>query len=398
MKRIILILLVLVANVVGANANFCVMPNNDWALYAGIGLMLTIAISTILYFIGGFINNVKVKAWSKVQIYNALGAVIMMAIIFMVMLSACNNDATSIFMFTFKPQTTNQNFYEASNQYFEKAEMASYKLMKMARYDIGVGNVRASISAFGSQYGIIGFLGGPSKSWAPFTDEYSKVSLFNLVLRTSTIALLNTLFLKTVFEYIGTGVLTLLLPAGLVLSSISITKPIGSALVALSIGLFVLYPATFAMLDIYWGDVIEDYTVVDTPKLDTLPGAWIGEVNSWADVQHVMTSSTGIDWCKHPEYYYAEPNSGTCHDFFGRAYKCNTSECEGIDAGGIGVMGTGSNECSTKIYDFTFYGGILILSTIFMPYLGIIIIAAMVREISKVMGQEIDMAKVARMI
>lgn len=370
------------------DATYCTRPaNNSWIVLAAIGLMLTLIFCSIIYFVGGLLSDARITAWGKVQIYQTVVAALIAVFIWGVITTACHSEATSIFLWTFDPPDTTTHphttLYNASDEFFETVGESAYMLTKLARYNMGVAYVRASISAFGSGAGLLGFLGGPSISWSVFPDEFAKISLFSNVLRVGTVSLLNTLFLKAVFAYISTGVLTLLLPAGLVLYSISFTRSIGSVLIALSIGLFILYPAVFAMLNIYWGPVVRAYTVPDTPELSTL--SWIEEVNSWWDVQQVMTSAEGINWCKHPEYIYPDGTESKC-DGVGKLSEL------------LGSTWKGENNCETRIYDYIMYGGVLILSTIFFPYMGIIIIGALIGEISKVMGQELDVTKLATMI
>ncbi|MCD6227519.1 hypothetical protein J7J90_03435 [Candidatus Micrarchaeota archaeon] len=378
MKRVMILLLMI--NI--TNATFCEVPEaNSWLLPVFIALFIGLLLSIIGYFVSLFLNSPKMAAWAKVEVSHLGTAAFVAILIYGVMTFSCDNNATLVLGASFWPTPYNesitpQNFFNASADYFDGVANTSYKAIKMMRYNLAVAYVRASISAFGSHphsggaYGIIQLLGGPSTSWSKFPDAYVQVSMFQMVLRTATVAFFNILFLKAVFSYISTGVLTVMLPAGIVLYAIPLTKNIGGALIALAVGLFVFYPAMFAILDIYWLPYVQsEWEVADVPTLTEVTGF----------TSHIalsdLVSADVWDWCKQPEYIYPVGTYSTC------------------DSGD-----TGFNNCYIRIYDFMSYTGILTLSTVFFPYLAIIVAGALTREVSKIMGQELDITRLATML
>lgn len=376
MKKVMM--LILLINI--ANATFCDVPTADqWILPTFIALVIGLSLVIIMYFLSVTLNSPRLTAWAKTELVHLFTAAFVAATIYGVITFSCSDNATSIFL-AFHPLSYDvhpQNFFDAANHYFDGIANMSYKAIKLVRYNMGVAYVRASISAFGSHphhsgwtYGWIQFLGGPSTSWSKFPDAYVQASMFQMILRIATVAFFNILFLKAVFEYISTGVLTLVIPVGVVLYAIPLTRDIGGALLALAIGLFVIYPAMFAILDIYWLPYVQsEWTVADVPTLTEVTG-----FTSELGPEDIINSDVW-DWCKQPEYIY--PNG-------------EYSSCDSGD--------TGYNNCSVRLYDFMSHAGVLTLSTVFFPYLAIIVAGALTREISKLMGQEIDITRLATML
>lgn len=98
-------------------------------------------------------------------------------------------------------------------------------------------------------------------SLAPFSGLSAFVSVFSHILEMliilSILLLAQTLFLK----FIYTASLTVLLPTGLVLRSFYMTRRLGGAIMAIAIGLAVIFPLTF-VLD---GQLVSQ-SLVDTPN------------------------------------------------------------------------------------------------------------------------------------
>lgn len=387
---LILIFMFILSSVIHC-IDFCNVPDaTSWIVPTFIALCVGLLLCVLTYFISIYLNSPQLSAWTKIEISNLFSAALVAVLIYGIIMFSCNDSATlalgsTIWQEPYGEEIEVKSLFKASEDYFDGIAELSYKTMKFIRYNMGVAYVRSSISAFGthpdSGFGtsLLQFLGGSSTSWSKFPESYVYASMFQMLLRISTLSFFNILFLKAVFAYISTGVLTIMLPFAVVMHAIPGTKSIGSALIALCVGLFVVYPAMFAVLDIYWlpyvqGDMepaIMNPNIVntDTPEMPAMTD-YRTEV-SMADILRTDV----IDWCAQPEFIYTD---GTTSD-------CNSGK-------------TGDNECSVKIYDYMSAVGVLTLSTIFFPYLAIIVSAAFVREFSKVMGQELDITRLATMV
>ncbi len=387
---LILMVLFILSSVIHC-IDFCNVPDaTSWIIPTFIALCVGLLLCVLTYFISIYLNSPQLSAWAKIEISNLFSAALVAVLIYGIIMFSCNDNATlalgsSIWQEPYGQEIEVKSLFKASEDYFDGISELSYNTTKFIRYNMGVAYVRSSISAFGSHPdsgvggSLLQFLGGSSTSWAKFPESYVYASMFQMLLRISTLSFFNILFLKAVFAYISTGVLTIMLPFAIVMHAIPGTKSIGSALIALCVGLFVVYPAMFAVLDIYWlpyvqGDMepaIMNPNIVDT---DTPPMSAMTDYRTEVSMADILSTDV-IDWCAQPEFVRTDGSISTC----------NSGK-------------TGKNDCSVKIYDYMSAVGVLTLSTIFFPYLAIIVSAAFVREFSKVMGQELDITRLATMV
>ncbi len=335
-----------------------------WVLWAIIGLMIGIAVAVIAYLLGklllehresGWIFGrfsrfpLATDVWAKEQIAHIIISALLIVFAVGLLQFACSDTLASIF------DVSASNMFEGAQDYLDDQADLAYKSMTAFRYNMGVAEIRSSQSRWESraEFGIFG--GGQGTSYSPHSGQRSYVSIFNIGMNAGTMYLLNIYFMYYVMNYIFYG-LAFMFPLGILLRSFPFVKNIGNALIALSFGLFIFFPFMLMFNDATWGEYIE----VNKPSTYGF--------NSELD--------TNIN------YYTIEEQDPATRNPWYLADKEYSPSQDSLPA--LGPL--------AKLSAQSFIG------TVFLPAINWIIIIVLIKEISKLLGQEIDIRRLARMV
>ena len=200
---------------------------------------------------------------------------------------------------------------------------------------------------------IVGFITSIGVSFIITVNPFSGLSPIGSVLGT----IIETLYLfytalqaqYSLLYFIGAAALTTFLPVGLVLRCFFPTRRLGGALIAMAIGMYVVFPLTFVL----------DYQSVSAMN------------------QHIADSQTALD-----------------------TFKTNFSYVMGIDLGSSGAaQSLVSGLTSNGIYDainglvkaLTAVQADLVVQVLILPLVGLIITAISMRELAAILGSEIGL-------
>jgi len=322
----------------------------NWKSLSFIGLLLSAAFVSIIYMIGKAIDAPGLMARAKTDLIQVAVTGIALVFLYGILSSLCAIDAKE-FGFGFS------SFFDGANKYFEYSRAYALKTYLEATNSIMEISALTSFRINSPNFIDLGTffkLGVYIQPYAGYGVTIGAINWFaSLVLLSYS---LITGFM-VVLNAIQTYFLNLLLPAGVVLRCFSPTRDFGGILIAISIGLFVFYPLLFSFSYM----MISKGGELSPPGLPNMD--WEGKIN-WAVSRAIIVSSIPL----------------------GSAVQL------------IGQLSTGGNLATDSLLNAYEDVGPAILFIYILPAINWIILAAIVRELSKVLGQEVDISGLARMI
>lgn len=312
-----------------------------WVVWSVIALMIGVAVVVIAYLFGTIMQHPRALVWAKTEVLHLIISALLIGFAASLVTFACSDALPSIFGLS-----GSRNMFYAADDYLSDQAELSYKSMTAFRYNLGVSDIRASQIRWEPRWEGLFFGGGQGSSYSPHAGHRSYASVFNTGLNAGTIYLLDIYFLYYVLNYVFYG-LAVLFPLGILLRSFPFLRNFGSALIALSLGLFIFFPFMLMFNDATWGVYLEEELGEPTE---------IDYYSNLEDEREVWNP-----WVLEKEY-----NPG--HD-------------------SLPVLG-----------DLATLSAMAFVGAIFLPAINWIIIIVLIRDISKFLGQEVDVRRLARMV
>jgi hypothetical protein len=325
----------------------------NWKSLSFIGLLLSAALVSIIYMIGKAMDAPGLMARAKTDLIQVAVTGIALVLLYGILSGLCAIDARE-FGFGFS------SFFDGANKYFEYCRQLALKTYLDSANSIMVISAFSSFSVntpeflrFGNYFSIGIFL----KPYAGYGLMIGAINWFaSLVLLSYSLVTGFMVVLNAIQVYF----LNLLLPAGIVLRCFSPTRDFGGVLIAISIGMFVFYPLLFSFSYMITA-IAENQAELTPPSLPDMD--WYPQVR--AAVATALVYSV-IPFANVVVLLRALSSSG--------------------------------NIAITALLNAYGEVGQTILPIYILPAINWIILAAIVRELSKVLGQEVDISGLARMI
>jgi len=325
----------------------------NWKSLSFIGLLLSAALVSIIYMIGKAIDAPGLMARAKTDLIQVAVTGIALVLLYGILSGLCTIDARE-FGFGFS------SFFDGANKYFEYSRASALSAYLSAAKSIMEISALSSISVNSPDFldfGTFLKIGLYLKPFAGYGVTIGAINWFaSLVLLSYSLVTGFMIVLNAIQVYF----LNLLLPTGIVLRCFSPTRDFGGVIIAISIGLFVFYPILFSF----------SYMIVSIKenKADLTPPSLPD--TDW---------STKVDWAVAKILIYSS-----------------------IPFGNVGIMLNSLSTDGDRVMDdlLDAYGEVskTILPIYILPAINWIILAAIVRELSRVLGQEVDISGLARMI
>jgi len=312
----------------------------SWLFWSVAGIGISAIIASIIFMAGKVLEKPELMSRSKTDLTQIIATVVILVVFSSAVIFMCNIGTGSL---GFKTNTT---LFAAARGYFD------YQYSLTAKEYADTANAIMSVSAFSSIYGGGGW-GMVTISMSPFSGLATLLSslqyIMNMVMLQISIAHAQRVIL-TVIESVF---LTYLLPAGLVLRCFTPTRELGGILISLAVGLFLFYPLMFAM----------SYLITGENAPVGIPGStWYNDV-----------IRTGIVLVG--EYILAGPLVSVVTNI-------------------ATVLAIVNPQVVSSIFGL----GKVMLVVFILPAIDWIIIAALIRDVSKIMGEEVDVSTLARLI
>jgi len=350
-----------------------------WILWSIIGLMIGVAVIVIAYMIGTLILEkrapgwiygrfsqfpVASTVWAKAGIFHIVISALLIVCAFGLLEFACSDAMPSIF------NVSGTNMFDSAENYLEDQSELAYKTMTAFRYNMGVAEIRSSQSRWEQRSEFLIFGGGQGTSYSPHAGQRSYISIFNIGMNAGTIYLLNIYFMHYVMNYIFYG-LAILFPLGIVLRSFPFVRNLGSALIALSFGLFIFFPFMLMFNAATWGEYVEANPIDEISN----------DIFHYSDLEKV--EATKNPWHLHDKSY--DPQ-----DTIPEIPPGATPE-EALEI-------LSNHEGLPDLIPLAKLSAQSFIGAVFLPAINWIIIIILISDISKLLGQEIDARRLARMI
>lgn len=326
---------------------------SNWKVLAILGLAVSSAAVALYYVLGKAFDKPEMISTAKTDAHQIVSTAVFLIIFGSFTTAMCAVDVSSLF------EEARGNFFELAEKYFEYSRLTALEALTRGTEAVMYISAASSVFAGGPVPWVLKLweerLAG--LSFAPWSGARVTIPAIvwgmNLILLSTSVQTASAFLLKI----IENAFLNILLPAGVVLRCFTPTRDFGGVLIAIAIGLYLIYPALFAVFYIAKGAPTRD-----VPSIS--PARWWGELILIVATMSAVCMFSGLS-CLVPALL-----------------------------GGVRV----SYVTADYVQKFFISMGEAILYIFIVPAIVWIFIAVFVRELSKLLGEEVDISTLARMI
>jgi hypothetical protein len=381
----------IVDNTVTPNPSFANTPFScnqaqfdDILQICGIAALAMFALIALTYIGGEAMQSPRMLTWAKTEAVQAFSSLIIVSMLLFTMSMLCNfqvGELQGAFGLSSMPKiyvsagNGIDTLYNGAMRYVENLAALGLSNVNSLRYDLAAYEIRTSFNTFECR-GICVF-SLASTSVSPFGGESMNLAVTNNLLGIGTISYLSSIFQYFTLIYIYSGLFTIFLPIALIMRSVPFMRHFGGSLIAIFVVLYIMYPLML-VADAY---VVPGFTASSPSPM-------------------VMCDRDGRG-CKGSDVFSSGAQGISC-------VSAGSAPCNGFTEMNMevstGALGSGINEASIgKISPNTITSAIqlnilIFLSSVFLPALNFIVIAAFGRELSRFLGEEADMSRLGQMI
>ncbi len=325
-----------------AMPNACVSPSDwlgSWQGLSLIGILTSYFVISLLYMIGTYMGNPWLVARAKNELYQVFITALFLASIILLVTTLCSLNFSDFGL-------------NVGGNMFDVAEFFLLWLRDKTAVVLGgvlgMSNIVMMLSSFTGGLPIT-FV---TVIMSPFAGLSALMTILNFLVNAVAICLLVTIAQIVVLKIINVGMLSILLPIGVVCRSFPITRKFGGALMAIAIGLFVAYPFMLML----------NFVVLGQPTS-------VESVSVWRDVLEALKSSI-------PSIAVSAVTGNIMVAVF-------TIESLIADF----FLSRAISQIATVIF-----------AAFLLPAINSIIIIAVVRDLSRALGEEVDITTLTRMV
>ncbi len=243
------------------NTNANELGAAETAMIAGTLLMATLL--ALAYMIGEAMHEPRFTEWAKTEVPQLAVSAIMFVIIFLFINGLCTMSMSDFLAWSGlhvpdyivpAADLPSLSAYNASFTYLRWGLWETETTITAIRAKMGALQIRATTNKYDTTLPPFGALG---TSTSPFSGDYSVSGMHGTLLQLNTVFLLSLLlqyFSLALFSS-GQGILLMLLPIGLVLRTVPFMRGFGGALVALAVSLYFVYPIMLSLLLLMLGQL-----------------------------------------------------------------------------------------------------------------------------------------------
>jgi hypothetical protein len=321
----------------------CAFPGEwlaSWQFLSILGLITSWFILSLVYMIGSLMDNVSLTARAKAEFWEIITTSLILGSVILLTSTACAFEPSSMGF------DTNGNMFAVANSYLlwlRSFTLAVFKDLLTMSNTVAV--LLSTIGGF-TVFGI-------GVSGQPFAGLQAYMHIINLFMNGTMICLITTIAQITVLKFIQAGVFNILLPVGIVCRSFPFTRQFGGALIAISVGLYIFYPFM----------LVVDDAIMGTPSSN--PNAH--ESIQFGFEGAILGSVMGLG--------------------------------PGLILGGVGHLEAVGQLMSNYFLTYPIEGlGKVGLAAFILPAINAVVFVAVVRDLSRILGQEVDATSISRMI
>lgn len=351
---VLLLILVSVAHADAACDSASSFKGSNWTMLTMAAFIISFALIGIMYMAGKVVDNERLINMAKTDIQQTVITAVIVYVLFMpFVLGICSFNLSMLGF------PGNLNIFDATTQYFTYTQQVATNSFQSAMEATILVNFISSIymgQGWSTVFSTISF--------SPFAG----LSVLNAV----TSSMMNWLLLNiavadaqlVLVQVIQASFLSLLLPAGVLLRALSPTRNIGGILISISLGLFLIHPLMFAI----------SYEMIGAPTTPPSP-----TITNWSTIIYTRYIPELVAVLFAANYFKVASmiTTGAVLLAFWPAIMNDTISSVTNIMGGLGVT--------------LFY-------VLVIPGLAWIYIVTFVKDISKFMGEEIDISSLSRMV
>ncbi len=329
---------------------------SDWAGWCLLGMFIALLLVSLGYMAGSALGHPTLIAWSKSEFYQVLGNFALLFFFIFFINLVCGLRVSDVFGGAVT-SGYGDDFFSVSKGYLDwtkekTKETHAYLAIINSVVGIAIGGDFASMP------------GGIGIKLVPFRGVQYILGVFSTLMTTLSIALLTLLAEIQVLRYIELGMLNIFFPLGLVLRCFWPTRAFGGVLMGIAVALFVFYPFMLVLNDAIIHEPLANVTAELNDSLYNPATGMITRPPKEAAVEELMIGDLSAD---------------------------STTVWSKI----TGIPGAAAQGIWGLVLRAT---TIIVVGAMLLTAVDFIIVVAAAREISRLLGEEVDVSNLTRMI
>jgi hypothetical protein len=354
-------------------ANYWNLRFGNWQDICVLGLLISFLLVSLLYMASHAFGNAELTAWCKKELFQVFLTCILVGSIFWFVNLMCAFVSPSMFV-ELNPGDCDHdgltvpleqcNLFDYSINYLIWLRNAAYTLYNMLAVVGGFLAGKAEITVLQSP-------GGYGFNTRPFGGLSGMVNNLSFSMSTTLVGgLLTTIAQLRMLRAVQLMMFNIILPIGVFCRCFEPTRRFGGSLIAIAIGLFIFYP------------------ILLTINAGAVRGSILSE-GFFLVAQNKIVQQEGA----YPE--------GTRIDYLDQAYQQTVNpDDEAYDPTG-GSEGASYTSLSSNNIIFQIFFTLtirLLIAALFLPLLNFILLISFIRNLSRFLGEEVDITNITRMI
>ena len=334
---------------------------------AGLAMAILIALA---YMAGEFFQSPRFTTWAKSEAMQLFVSLAIVAILLFALSAFCSVEVGEVgTIFSQLPhiyQSSNYeklNLYDAATLYLENLQGVGLRNMVALRFNLAAYEIRTSFSKFVCQDSTC-FVSMVSYNEALHGGETLHLAITNNLLGTATVSYLTATFQYFTLQYIVSGLYLVFLPLAIVIRSIPFMRGFGGALIGIFLALYLLYP-----LMLISNAVIAPYI-----------SKGIGGAQLFDHDGKGCPAGTEI---------FQDPGGG-------QGLLCTPGTAE-RELGGKGVHESDLPN-PDDLLALMKTNVLIFMASVFLPAINFVVVAALARDLSKLLGEEADISRLGQMV
>lgn len=350
---------------------------------AGVVAALIIAIS---FMAGKLLNNPKLILWGKteiVQLVISIAAVLFIGTTVNIFCLIDMGEVAAVFDADVPSGGAASSIYQAAETYLVEAAYYSHNAMSVARFHLEGYTILSYLSVF--QCGLLKcFFGYSGTNTQPFGAYGSTIAALNIFFNSMLVAHVTVLSYTFLLAYVYRGFVLLFLPLGVFMRSMPFMRGFGSMLMALAMSFLLVYPLLLSILYLMGGVLVDrDTYAPDASLLTDYRNQEEHFYELGGDIGSATGYGRGVSLVAALASMVDPTNQGLARQYFGNIYFPEDHE---------------EDELGGRPIEAIAFCAEAFIAAVFMPTVALLGTIASVSYVTRLMGEEIDLSRITRMI
>jgi hypothetical protein len=315
---------------------------------------------TLVYMLANVLRNQGLIAWTKFELFQVLASVVLFLAVWMMMLGACNWDMDFL-----NPRYTGLNMYDIVDMYFNDLKVMGYYLFACLNYVVKMINLLAKVTWLSSPLGL-GMHDSPMESMGQIN------SVFFFVIGGFFTSMILLWLQMRMMDYMALASIYYLMPFGVFFRAFEPTRKFGGTLMGIAITFLLFYP-----MAVVFNDYIMSKTLYE-------------ELSDRGLASTMEEIEGGLDAGGESIYINPKVLKESYEQVRNEENKQSEEDYEKI--AGIGASVT--NGAFLLLRPIMIY----VIAAVFLPVINFIVLVEIARGLTHLMGEEVDVSNLTRLI